>query len=140
MSKEFFPSRPEANPTIYAYQDMSPQYDGMLKVGFTIIDAKTRVAQQYPIIRPGDLPYRIHLEESAIRNDGSSFADHDVHRWLKKRGFVNPRGEWFKCSVDDVRAAILAVKAGELNEENRTQNFEMRFEQKQAVRKTADHQ
>lgn len=137
MSKEFFPQRPAANPTIYAYEDTNPQYAGMLKVGFTNIDAKTRVAQQYPIIKPGALPYRIVLEESAMRNDGTSFTDHDVHRWLKKRKFKNVAGEWFKCTVADVQAAIVAVKSGALNEENRTQSFGMRPEQREAVEKTA---
>lgn len=137
MSKEFFPQRPAANPTIYAYEDTNPQYAGLLKIGFTNIDAKTRVAQQYPIIKPGPLPYRIVLEESAMRNDGTTFTDHDVHRWLKKRNFKNVAGEWFRCTVDDVKAAILAIKSGELNEENRTQDFGMRPEQREAVEKTA---
>ncbi len=137
MNKEFFAPRPAANPTIYAYEDTNPQYRGLLKVGFTNIDAKTRVAQQYPIIKPGALPYKIVLEESAMRNDGTSFTDHDVHRWLKKRGFKNSAGEWFKCAIKDVNAAILAVKSGELNEENRTLDFGMRPEQAEAVEKTA---
>jgi hypothetical protein len=137
MNNQFFPQRPAANPTIYAYEDTNPQYRGLLKVGFTNIDAKTRVAQQYPIIKPGALPYKIVVKESAMRNDGASFTDHDVHRWLKKSGFINKAGEWFKCTINDVKAAILAVKSGELNEENRTLNFGMRPEQAEAVNKTA---
>ena len=35
MSNEFFPQRPAANPTIYAYEDTNPQYKGLLKVGDT---------------------------------------------------------------------------------------------------------
>lgn len=137
MSNSLFPPRPPANPTIYAYQDTNPQYRGMLKVGFTTIDAKKRVAQQYPIIKPGALPYKIVLEESAMRNDGTSFTDREVHRQLKKRGLKNAAGEWFQCSVSDVRAAIIAVKRGELNEENRSLDFGMRPEQVEAVNKTA---
>lgn len=137
MNKEFFPQRPAANPTIYAYEDTNPQYAGLLKVGFTNIDARTRVAQQYPVIRPGELPYRIVVEESAMRNDGASFTDHDIHRQLKKRGFKNSAGEWFKCSAGDVKAAIIAVKNNELNEENRSSDFKMRPEQAEAVNKTA---
>ena len=34
MNKEFFPKRPEASPTIYAYEDTNPQYAGLLKVGY----------------------------------------------------------------------------------------------------------
>ena len=68
MSREFFPPRPAFAPKIYAYADTNPQYSGLLKVGYTTVDVKTRVAQQYPILKPGDPPYRIVLEESAMRN------------------------------------------------------------------------
>ena len=47
MSKEFFPPRPAARPTIYAYEDTNPQYAGLLKVGYTTLDGRARVAQQY---------------------------------------------------------------------------------------------
>jgi predicted RNase H-like HicB family nuclease len=57
MSKEFFPQRPESRPTIYAYEDTNPQYEGLLKIGYTTVDAQSRVAQQYPTLRPGRPPY-----------------------------------------------------------------------------------
>ncbi|MBX7132053.1 MAG: hypothetical protein K1X67_05165 [Fimbriimonadaceae bacterium] len=87
MSADFFPSRPNANPTIYAYEDTNPQYAGLLKVGYTTLNAAVRVAQQNPTLRPGELPYRIVLEESAMRNDGSAFTDRDVHRCSASGGF-----------------------------------------------------
>lgn len=136
MSKNFFPQRPESRPTVYAYEDTNPQYRGLLKVGYTTLDAQTRVAQQYPTLKPGKPPYRIVLEESAMRNDGTAFTDHEVHRYLKKSGVKNPEGEWFKCSVRQVKAAVIAVRARQLNEENRTLVFKMRPEQKAAVDKT----
>jgi len=136
MSKTFFPQRPEANPTIYAYEDSNPAYKGLLKVGFTNLDAQTRVAQQYPVLRPGEPPYRIVLEEPAMRNDGTVFSDHDVHRFLRKKGLRNPNGEWFECTVEDVKSAILTIKSGVWFEENRTLDFPMRPEQQAAVDKT----
>ena len=139
MSQPFFPQRPDSNPTIYAYEDTNPQYKGLLKVGFTNGDARKRVAEQYPTKRPGQLPYKIVLEESAIRNDGSSFTDHDVHRYLKKQKVKNPNGEWFACLVDDVKSAIIAVKTGQINEGNRNLDFKMRPEQDEAVEKTAGY-
>jgi hypothetical protein len=51
MSNEFFPQKPELNPIIYAYEDTSSQYKGLLKVGFTNIDVQKRVSQQYPTLR-----------------------------------------------------------------------------------------
>ncbi|AJR24371.1 MULTISPECIES: GIY-YIG nuclease family protein [unclassified Sphingobium] len=137
MPDPFFPPKPEISPKIYAYRDKSPAYEGMLKVGFTARDVEGRVAQQYPTKRPGELPYEIVLEESAVWNDGGSFTDYDIHRQLRKKGVRNPAGEWFECDVDDVRAAVLAVREGIDNEDNRTQNFKMRPEQAAAVEKTS---
>ena len=134
---KFFPPRPNSKPTIYAYEDTNPQYRGLLKIGYTTVDAKSRVAQQYPTLRPGKPPYRIVLEESAMRNDGTVFTDHDVHRHLRCSGKRNPEGEWFKCSAKDVKAAVIAFKTGEMNEENRSLDFRMRPEQVAAVEKTA---
>src|ERR1017187_4926806 len=137
MSKEFFPSRPDSKPTIYAYEDTNPQYGGLLKIGYTTVDAQSRVAQQYPILRPGKPPYRIVLQEPAMRNDGTVFTDRDVHRMLRINGVKNPEGEWFRCTEAQVKAAIIAVRTGQLNEENRSLDFTMRPEQKEAVQKTA---
>jgi len=136
MNKEFFPPRPNSRPTIYAYEDTNPQYAGLLKVGYTTKSAQERVAAQYPTLKPGKPPYQIHLEESAMRNDGTVFTDHEVHSHLRMSGIKNPEGEWFKCAVSQVKAAILAVKGGTLNDENRTFDFKMRPEQKAAVEKT----
>jgi len=137
MSKDFFPPRPVSRPTLYAYEDTHPQYAGLLKVGYTTVDARSRVTQQYPTLRPGKPPYRIVLEEPAMRSDGTVFTDRDVHRMLRINGVKNPEGEWFRCNVDQVKAALIAVRTGQLNEENRSLDFKMRPEQEAAVEKTA---
>jgi hypothetical protein len=95
VSKDFFPPRPSSRPTIYVYEDTNPQYAGLLKIGYTTVDVQSRVAQQYPTKRAGELPYRIVLAESAMRNDGSVFTDRDVHCYLRIVGIKNPGGEWF---------------------------------------------
>lgn len=141
MPQEFFPQRSTATPKIYAYEDTHPQYQGLLKIGYTTVDVRERVAQQYPTLRPGKLPYKIVLEESAMRNDGSSFLDHQVHRHLRKKGFLNPSGEWFKCSVKDVKAAVISIRSGEMEDDdsNRSLDFGLRPEQEEAVQKTASY-
>ncbi len=134
---DFFPQRPEVHPMIYAYRDLNPDYDGLLKVGYTEKDVDRRVAQQYPTKRPdGKLPYEILYRSSAMREDGSCFTDHDVHRMLRRRKITGVGGEWFRCTVDELEAAVLAVKTDTLNEENRTRTFSMRPEQEEAVNKT----
>ena len=137
MSKEFFPQRPDSKPTIYAYEDTNPQYRGLLKIGYTTVDVQMRVAQQYPTRRPGKLPYKIVLEESAMRNDGTVFTDHEIHCFLRSRKIKNPEGEWFKCPVKEVKAAVIAIRSEQMNEENRSLDFKMRPEQVDAVEKTA---
>lgn len=137
MINEFFPERPKIQPMIYAYEDTNPQYKGLLKIGYTTIDVKDRVAQQYPIKRPdGVVPYKIVYQESAMYEDGTVFLDHAVHNILKQKGFENVGGEWFRCTVKDVKAAVLAVKKHTFNIENRINSFSMRPEQEEAVRKT----
>ena len=134
---DFFPQRPAVHPMIYAYRDLNPDYDGLLKVGYTEKDVDRRVAQQYPTKRPdGKLPYEILYRSSAMREDGSCFTDHDVHRMLRRRKITGVGGEWFRCTVDELEAAVLAVKTDTLNEENRTRTFSMRPEQEEAVNKT----
>lgn len=137
MAKEFFPPRPQANPTIYAYEDTNPQYKGLLKIGYTTRNAQTRVAQQYPTKRPGKAPYRIVLEEPAMHNDGSVITDHEIHSYLRSIGIKNPEGEWFQCTVKELKAAYVAVKNGQVNEEKRDWDFVMRPEQAEAVEKTS---
>lgn len=137
MNSEFFPPRPAARPTIYAYEDSNPDLKGLLKVGYTTKTAQERVAAQYPTLRPGRLPYRILVEEPAMRGDGTVFMDHDVHRYLRMTGIRNEGGEWFKCTASEVVAAIIAVRNGMLDGENRSLDFQMRPEQAEAVEKTA---
>jgi len=116
--KDFFPPKPSANPTIYAYELIGVDtHKGWLKVGFTDRDAKTRIKEQ---LGTAAVQYRIVYEESAMKRDGGSFTDHDVHRLLLKKGFSNPEGEWFNCVVNDVRHVVHQLKTGERTEKNRS--------------------
>ncbi len=137
MAKDFFPPRSGLKPIIYAYEDSNPQFKGLLKVGYSTRTAKERLEQIYPIKTPGKAPYRIVLEESAMRADGTAFTDHDVHSMLRINGKLNPEGEWFECSVSEVKSAILAVREGQLAFDRRCLDFTMRPEQQEAVELTA---
>jgi hypothetical protein len=138
MSKSvFFPQRSEANPTIYAYELIGvATHKGLLKVGYTSRTSQGRIAEQ---LKTSRVKYTIVFEESAMKNDGSAFTDFDVHRYLRKKGISNPEGEWFKCTVKDIEAAILEIKSGVKNEDNRTLSFGMRPEQSDAVDKTINY-
>lgn len=132
--KDFFPPRPTTNPTIYAYELVNVgTHNGLLKIGYTDRDAQKRIKEQ---LGTAAIQYKIVFEESAMKRDGSSFTDHDIHRHLRQKGFANPEGEWFKCSINDLRKAIWEIKTGERTEANRTLTFAMRPEQEEAVSKT----
>ena len=143
MNEEtFFPPRPLTRPMIYAYEEDNPKYAGMLKVGFVSTGVEKRVAEQFPVLKPGDKkPYRIVFAESAMYSDGGSFTDKRVHEKLVAMGYEQQyhqgkKTEWFKCSVSAVRAAWIAVCNRVDNVEQRTLDFKMRPEQSAAVEKT----
>jgi len=132
--KEFFPQRPSTNPTIYAYELVGvATHKGLLKIGYTDRDAQTRIKEQ---LGTAAIQYKIVFEESAMKRDGSSFTDHEVHRLLREWKVVNASGEWYKCTLNDLRRAIHQIKTGEKTEENRVLTFGMRPEQEAAVDKT----
>ena len=135
---QFFPNRPAACPTIYAYRDSNPDFAGLLKVGYTARVAVDRMKEHYPTKLP-QRPWSVVVEESAVRDDGSAISDHDVHRYLRLAGHDNPEGEWFRCEPQDVSAAVAAVLRGEQFDRPRDWTFDMRPEQADAVRRTADY-
>ena len=138
MSKhDFFPQRPSANPTIYAYELVGVNsHSGLLKIGYTDRDAQKRIKEQ---LGTAAIKHKIVFEESAMKRDGSSFTDHDIHRLLRKSGFANPEGEWFRCTLKDLQKAIWEIKTGERTEDNRVLSFGMRPEQLDAVDKTTSY-
>lgn len=142
MEQNYFPQRPTVTPTIYAYRLLGvDSHKGYLKVGYTDRTAKERIDEQ---LHTSKIRYEIVLIESAMTNDGSCFTDKDVHKLLERKGFhrLNPldkTDEWFDCSMEDVKAAILSLRTGSENVENRTQNFGMRPEQFRAVEQTKSY-
>lgn len=124
-------------PVIYAYELIGvDSHKGLLKVGYTVRDPKVRVEEQ---LRTAGIAYRIVLVRSAMRQDGSTFDDHSVHRILRKSGVLNPEGEWFKCDCGTVERAIASIVQGEESMTERIYDFQMRPEQETAVDKTSEY-
>ena len=71
-----------------------------------------------------------------MKNDGSIFSDHEVHKQLQKNGFIKEKGEWFRCSSEDVVKAINSIIYDNFQFENNLYKFSMRPEQLSAVNKT----
>ncbi len=135
-----FPKRPEISPKIYAYTEKKPEYKGLIKIGYTTRPVEERMKEHFPTKGPsGILKYEILYIESAVKSDGTFFKDNDVHRILKLNGIENVGGEWFKCTVNQLKSAIISVKDNSTLDFNRTVSFDLRPEQKEAIKKTSSY-
>jgi hypothetical protein len=140
MSKtiaEILAPKAEARPRIYAYAIDDVAHKGLLKIGQTTRDVKQRVLEQLKTARIKN--YRIELDESAEREDGMAFTDHQVRAALVKKKFANPDGEWMRCNVVDVKTVLNELRTGRPISGQRDLNFSMRAEQRDAVQKTHDY-
>src|SRR5271155_5618132 len=93
--EEILTPKPEARPRIYAYSIDDKAHEGLLKVGQTTRDVKQRVAEQLKTAAIKN--YRIELDESAERGDGTIFTDHNVRTALVKKKLENTELEWMRC-------------------------------------------
>jgi len=135
--EDLLPEKPDYRLRIYAYSIADDAHSGLLKVGQTTQEVKTRVAQQLKTAAIAN--YEIVLDEPADRSDGSVFRDFDVRDRLKSKGHANPMLEWMRCSVDDARTAIAELRAGKAFTGTHHETFQMRDEQQAAVDKTFDY-
>lgn len=128
-------------PKIYAYTTEQyaeePWQDGsgfgLLKVGFTTREnVEDRISEQWPTQMPKQ-PWEVKLVDVAQSEVVGDFADHQVHKALIDMGRRRVNGEWFECTVDDVKNAIAQIKTGESSSVSRQHRFSLRPEQEAAV-------
>ena len=132
--EEILAPKPDARPRIYAYSIADQAHKGLLKVGQTTRDVKQRVAEQLKTAAIKN--YRIELDESAERDDGALFTDHEVRAALAKKGFEKVALEWMRCSVADVQTVLVELRTGQRFTGTHHETFAMRREQAEAVNKT----
>jgi hypothetical protein len=112
---------------------------GRFKVGYTgREDPRVRIKEQTGTLYPGGDGIIIHVDEPAVREDGTTFDDHEVHAMLDAAG-VQRQSEVVEATLDEIRAAIAAVRAGRPYDPGRTDDFDMRPEQEAAVDLTASY-
>ena len=126
--------KPVAHPRIYAYAIADKAHAGLLKVGQTSREVKKRVAEQLKTAKIEN--YTIELDESAEREDGSIFTDHEVRAALAKKGHEKDGLEWMRCTVKDVKAVLAELRSGQKFSGTHHEDFPMRLEQADAVEKT----
>lgn len=90
-AQDLLRGRVTATPTIYAYEHIDyPAHKGWLKVGYTTRTAEIRVREQN---QTSHVKFKIVLERSAMRKDGSTFDDRLVRDILRKDHIPNPEGD-----------------------------------------------
>ena len=134
---EILAPKPEARPRIYAYTIDDKAHAELLKVGQTTRDVKQRVAEQLKTANIKN--YTIVLDESAERDDGTTFTDHEVRAALIKKGCVNTELEWMRCTLKDLQTVLTELRTGQRFTGTHDQTFPMRAEQRAAVEKTHDY-
>jgi hypothetical protein len=134
---EILTPKPEARPRIYAYSIDDKAHKGLLKVGQTTRNVKQRIAEQ--LKTAGIKNYKIELDESAARDDGTIFSDHDVRAALVRKKFANEELEWMRCTVKDAKTVLAELRTGQKFTGTHHLNFPMRREQGGAVDKTFDY-
>ena len=133
-ANEVFSPKPDLHPKIYAYSIDDIGHEGLLKVGQTSRDVRERVREQLQIALIKN--FRIEVEESAERVDGSPITDHEVRNGLISRGFEKVELEWMRCEPKDVISVLDELKTGRHVSRIRDQSFLMREEQATAVELT----
>ena len=131
---DILPPKPVARPRIYAYSIDDPAHNGLLKVGQTTRNVQQRIAEQVKTAAIKN--YKIELDESAERDDGTLFTDHHVRAALVKKGFENVELEWMRCSMVDVQTVLTELRTGQRFTGTHHETFPMRREQTEAVHKT----
>ena len=136
--EELLPEKPEARLRIYAWSTKEiKKYDGCLKVGQTTKkDVNERIRQSQGV---APVKYKLEVDESAEREDGTIFRDSAVRDRLKANGFENVELEWMRCNAQDVAIAIMELKTGQAIVGSHHEDFKLRTEQSAAVKKTADY-
>ncbi len=138
-TEQILPEMRRTVPQIYMYDDVA--FPGWIKIGQTgRIDVNERIDEQHPITEPYKT-YHLLWHDNAFYADGSgeSFGDHDLHDYLRRMG-KELIGEWCRCSLREAQAAYVAVRHRDTDIKTvRDLDYEMRDEQAQAVRQTADY-
>ncbi|HET9741206.1 MAG TPA: hypothetical protein VFQ00_00525 [Terriglobales bacterium] len=132
--EEILAPKPVARPRIYAYSIGDKAHEGLLKVGQTSRDVKQRIAEQLKTAAIKN--FKIELDESAERDDGTIITDHEVRAALARKKFANTELEWMRCGLQDLKTVLTELRTGQRFTGTHHETFKMRREQVEAVKKT----
>ena len=133
---------------IYIYQHIDvASHEGWLKVGETVKDVEERVRAQN---EADNVQAKILWTTEAIRNNGETFSDKEIHRLLVTKGVerekkhnteTNRDSEWFKIDFEALKQYILDYKNCIVNNVTTGEvvDYVLRAEQQDAVEVTKNY-
>lgn len=116
---------------IYVFGISNKTHDGLLKVGeasISQVDDVSKLTDNSELLneaatlrindytRTAGISYQLFYTTLAISNRNVAFRDNDVHNVLKRSNIEQPKEnlngatEWFRCDLETVKKAIIAVK------------------------------
>ena len=128
--------------------EMPDVHKNLLKIGETTLTGRDLDAAAHKRIKnyttTAGIKYNLLHTELAVKDNGNSFSDRDVHRRLKKfRAKIEGTAarEWFKITLPDAVNAIKAVKQGKAftPAKNIREEIIFRDEQKNAIERTVKY-
>lgn len=145
LHERYFPVEQTKYPQIYAYRLKSEPDE--IKVGFTTKrDVRDRIHEQ---LATSNQDYILEYFADAVKDNGDTFDDHPVHKWLEEHGairvqrkavFATKGGrapEIFRnCTKKMVEAAVKSIATGKDFSASRTNTYGPRDEQQEAMDKT----
>jgi hypothetical protein len=127
---------------IYVYRHIDvASHEGWLKVGETTRDAQDRVRTQN---EADNVKAEILWTIDAVRNNGKSFSDKDIHRLLETKSVerekkhntdTNRESEWFKIELEQLKRYIEDYKNCVVNNSDTDEiiSYALRREQQEAI-------
>jgi hypothetical protein len=141
---------------IYIYETPDSREQGLIKIG-DAADVEKRIQEQLNTASAFDassLQYTLLYTTQAVKQDGTDFRDHDIHKILADKGYqkhqihsdsderLKTNTEWFKVDTEKAIHLIEQYKKGcspETINIERFHDFAMRPEQQRAVNQTEEY-
>lgn len=135
-TERYFHPMSKSYPVIYAYEEKNPMgKDGYVFIGYTVQDVHEHFVKTYTG-NPSD--FRNILVKGAMNSSGSVTTDSQIKNYLSRKGYDIRRDGCVKVPKNVLLQTINDMMEGGIKKE-RTETFDLRPEQREAVDMTRDY-
>ena len=135
-TERYFHPMSKSYPVIYAYEEKNPMgKDGYVFIGYTVQDVHEHFVKTYTG-NPSD--FRNILVKGAMNSSGSVTTDSQIKNYLSRKGYDIRRDGCVKVPKHVLLQTINDMMEGGIKKE-RTETFDLRPEQREAVDMTRDY-